>query len=42
MVIPVGGRFAVQQLVLLTKDDNGEVSTRQLMPVRFVPLTRGP
>lgn len=42
MVIPVGGRFAVQQLVLLTKDSKGEVSTRQLMPVRFVPLTRGP
>jgi protein-L-isoaspartate(D-aspartate) O-methyltransferase len=42
MVIPVGGRFAVQQLVLLTKDEAGEVSTRQLLPVRFVPLTRGP
>ena len=42
MVIPVGGRFAVQQLVLLTKDRDGEVVTRQLLPVRFVPLTRGP
>jgi protein-L-isoaspartate(D-aspartate) O-methyltransferase len=42
MVIPVGGRFAVQQLVLLSKDSKGEVITRQLMPVRFVPLTRGP
>jgi protein-L-isoaspartate(D-aspartate) O-methyltransferase len=42
MVIPVGGRFAVQQLVLLTKDSKGDVRTRQLMPVRFVPLTRGP
>jgi protein-L-isoaspartate(D-aspartate) O-methyltransferase len=42
MVIPVGGRFAVQQLVLLTKDRDGEVATRQLLPVRFVPLTRGP
>lgn len=41
MVIPVGGRFAVQQLVLLTKDARGEVATRQLLPVRFVPLTRG-
>ena len=41
MVIPVGGRFAVQQLVLLTKDAAGEVATRQLLPVRFVPLTRG-
>jgi protein-L-isoaspartate(D-aspartate) O-methyltransferase len=42
MVIPVGGLFTVQQLVLLTKDSKGEVSTRQLMPVSFVPLTRGP
>jgi protein-L-isoaspartate(D-aspartate) O-methyltransferase len=42
MVIPVGGRFAVQQLVLLTKDRDGAVATRQLLPVRFVPLTRGP
>ena len=42
MVIPVGGRFAVQQLVLLSKDAAGEVSTRQTLPVRFVPLTRGP
>jgi protein-L-isoaspartate(D-aspartate) O-methyltransferase len=42
MVIPVGGRFAVQQLVLLTKDSKSEVSTQQLLPVRFVPLTRGP
>jgi protein-L-isoaspartate(D-aspartate) O-methyltransferase len=42
MVIPVGGRFAVQQLVLLTKDHGDEVTTRQLLPVRFVPLTRGP
>jgi protein-L-isoaspartate(D-aspartate) O-methyltransferase len=42
MVIPVGGRFAVQQLVLVTKDASGQVATEQLLPVRFVPLTRGP
>jgi protein-L-isoaspartate(D-aspartate) O-methyltransferase len=42
MVIPVGGHFAVQQLVLLTKDEAGNVFTRQLLPVRFVPLTRKP
>lgn len=42
MVIPVGGRFSVQQLVLVTKDNDGIVSTRQILPVRFVPLTRGP
>ena len=42
MVIPVGGQFSVQQLVLITKDQDGSVSTRQLLPVRFVPLTRRP
>ena len=39
MVIPVGSRFLVQQLVLVTKDDTGAVTTRQILPVRFVPLT---
>ena len=39
MVIPVGSRFLVQQLVLVNKDDAGGVTTRQILPVRFVPLT---
>ncbi len=39
MVIPVGSRFMTQQLVLVTKDEGGGVHTRQLLPVRFVPLT---
>lgn len=39
MVIPVGSRFMVQQLVLVQKDDAGGITTRQLLPVRFVPLT---
>ena len=39
MVIPVGSRFLVQQLVLVTKDDIGNMTTRQILPVRFVPLT---
>jgi protein-L-isoaspartate(D-aspartate) O-methyltransferase len=42
MVIPVGGRFAVQQLVLVEKGSDGRLSTRQILPVRFVPLTRRP
>lgn len=42
LVIPVGGQFSVQQLVLATKDTQGTVTTRQILPVRFVPLTRGP
>jgi len=39
MVIPVGSRFMVQQLVLVEKDKAGEFRTRQILPVRFVPLT---
>ncbi len=39
MVIPVGSRFLVQQLVVVEKDSDGKVTTRQLLPVRFVPLT---
>ncbi len=41
MVIPVGSRFATQQLILVEKNRDGEVRTRQLMPVTFVPLTGG-
>ena len=41
MVIPVGSRFMVQQLVLLKKDLQGNISLRQILPVRFVPLTGG-
>jgi protein-L-isoaspartate(D-aspartate) O-methyltransferase len=39
MVIPVGGAFAVQDLVLVTKDAEGRVRTKSLYAVRFVPLT---
>jgi protein-L-isoaspartate(D-aspartate) O-methyltransferase len=39
MVIPVGSRFMVQQLVLVEKDLQGKITTRQLLPVMFVPLT---
>lgn len=39
MIIPVGSQFQVQQLMLVEK--RGErVTTRSLMPVRFVPFTR--
>jgi protein-L-isoaspartate(D-aspartate) O-methyltransferase len=41
MVIPVGGFFMVQNLVLVSKDKKGEITTRNLIPVRFVPLTGG-
>lgn len=39
MVIPVGAAFMVQQLMLVEKQADGRISTRQIMPVRFVPLT---
>lgn len=41
MVIPVGSRFMVQHLVLVNKDSGGGITTRQILPVRFVPLTGG-
>ena len=41
MVIPVGSGFALQHLMLVEKDADGRVRTRQTLPVRFVPLTRG-
>ena len=39
MVIPVGPRFQVQQLTVVRKDLEGNVTTRQILPVHFVPLT---
>jgi protein-L-isoaspartate(D-aspartate) O-methyltransferase len=39
MIIPVGSPFSVQRLVLVTKDRNGDVRTREVLPVSFVPLT---
>lgn len=39
MIIPVGGAFMTQNLVLVTKDAEGNVSTRNMIPVIFVPLT---
>lgn len=41
MIIPVGSRFVTQQLLLVEKDMNGAITTRQVLPVRFVPLTGG-
>jgi protein-L-isoaspartate(D-aspartate) O-methyltransferase len=39
LVIPVGGRFAIQYLLLIEKSEDGELETRQITAVRFVPLT---
>lgn len=40
MVIPVGPQDSVQYLRVLEKSDDGTVSTRNVLPVRFVPFTR--
>lgn len=40
MVIPVGGAFLLQHLMVVTKLPDGRLQTRQTLPVRFVPLTR--
>jgi len=39
MVIPVGAAFQTQQLLLVEKRRDGTLTTRQVMPVIFVPLT---
>jgi protein-L-isoaspartate(D-aspartate) O-methyltransferase len=39
MVIPIGAPFMTQQLMLVEKNADGTVTTRQMMAVRFVPLT---
>jgi len=39
MVIPVGAPFMVQHLMFVEKRTDGTVRSRQILPVRFVPLT---
>ena len=39
MVIPVGTSFLTQQLMLIEKRPDGSLVSRQMLPVRFVPLT---
>jgi protein-L-isoaspartate(D-aspartate) O-methyltransferase len=39
MIIPVGSRFLTQELLLVSKQADGAITTRQILPVRFVPLT---
>jgi protein-L-isoaspartate(D-aspartate) O-methyltransferase len=39
MVIPVGAQFLTQYLMLVEKQPDGSVVTRQVLPVHFVPLT---
>jgi protein-L-isoaspartate(D-aspartate) O-methyltransferase len=40
MVIPVGAPFMTQYLIFVEKTATGRVTTRQMLPVQFVPLAR--
>jgi len=40
MIIPVGSPFLNQTLILVEKDEE-DITTTALLPVRFVPFTRG-
>ena len=40
MVIPIGGPFSAQQLMVVEKQPSGGITTRQLLPVQFVPFIR--
>jgi len=40
MVVPVGPIASTQQLRVLTKDASGKVTSKDVAPVRFVPLRR--
>jgi protein-L-isoaspartate(D-aspartate) O-methyltransferase len=39
MVIPVGGVYETQRLLVLTKTADGQRHSRNVLPVRFVPMT---
>jgi protein-L-isoaspartate(D-aspartate) O-methyltransferase len=41
MIIPVGSVQGVQYLIQVEKDRRGAVTTRTLIPVRFVPMLEG-
>jgi protein-L-isoaspartate(D-aspartate) O-methyltransferase len=39
MILPYGSPRGFQYLVLVTKDKDGKISRKNIMPVRFVPMT---
>jgi len=39
MILPYGRPWDFQYLVLITKDQKGNISKKNVMPVRFVPMT---
>jgi protein-L-isoaspartate(D-aspartate) O-methyltransferase len=38
LIVPVGGRWGGQELLLLSRDRDGRIGERSLLPVAFVPL----
>ncbi|HYI96412.1 MAG TPA: protein-L-isoaspartate(D-aspartate) O-methyltransferase [Bryobacteraceae bacterium] len=40
MLAPVGRSTFEQELLLLTKDSDGKISTQSILPVRFVPMVK--
>ena len=40
LIVPVGGRYMGQDLVVLEKDKEGQIHRRSVLPVAFVPLIR--
>ncbi|RKZ08263.1 protein-L-isoaspartate O-methyltransferase [bacterium] len=42
LIMPLGAKGAVQELVLVTRSISGEAHVKELLPVRFVPVTRNP
>ena len=41
MAIPVGESWEVQRLLLVTKNSDGSITQKTVLPVRFVPLVPG-
>ena len=42
LVIPVGESYMYQQLILVSKDEQGDIDTESVIGVAFVPLIDGP
>ena len=40
MAIPVGNRILGEDLMVMEKDQAGEIRERSVLPVAFVPFTR--
>ncbi len=40
LVTPLGGQLSIQQLMVVEKRQDGNTTTKEIVPVRFVPLTR--